>query len=896
MATSRPILADAVRNLQAGNLDLAEKGLREILETDPNQPDALNLLGLLVQRRGRPDLAVGFLQRAIRAHPTSPYYHNNLGEAFRAGGHIDEALACYHEAIQLKPDYFEALNNLGIVLQAKGRLAEAANSYEQAIRIEPGCAPAHFNLGTLRQREGNRIEAKTHFRRARDLEPRSADVRLALARILAEDGELDAAVEELQTAASLDSRNNAVPIRLAALLAQLGRRPEAQRWLQAVLEQQPRSVVAHNNLGILFFEQGNLAEAQRHFHAALAIDPRYAESHLNLGKVLQEQGNLEEAKRSYRQAIALQPNSAVALYNLGTLWQAEGNRDQAVASFRQALAADPRYAEALLNLGVLLQEDEHLEEARDCYERALSIRPDLETARRNLSFLRFQLGDFEGAAALLGAFLTSDSRDVEAWSLRAQVTIKLGDVSTAHHCFTALARIEPQHELWGLQAESLCPTVFLDSAAIDRYREDLTARLDDAISRGVRLSPKALVNIGCRPSFNLQFHGQDDRPIKERFGRLFQPCFPIEEPVPRTGRLRAGFVVTSDQEELFARLCAGVLDHFDTGELDVTVACTNRGEEKLRRWAPHRRCDYLRLAGYEKSVAAIRAARFDVLYHWIVGPETLGYFLPFARLAPVQCTSLGIQVTSGIPAMDHYVSSELIEPEGAQTHYSESLVMLGTLPAYVGRLRRPAQPRARDWYGLRESEHVYLCPQQLGKFHPDFDAILGAILGADPAGVLVLLQGHEPFSLGRLKERFQRRLPDLGSRIRYLPHQSADDYRSLILGADVLLDPIHFGGVNTTYDAFSLGKAVITLPGPFQRSRYTYGCYRKMKVLDCVARSAEHYVELAVAVASDPDLRHAIESKILEASEVLFNDPESARGLEQFLIEAAAGSRRCGSG
>ncbi len=75
-----------------------------------------------------------------------------------------------------------------------------------------------------------------------------------------------------------------------------------------------------------------------------------------------------------------------------------------------------------------------------------------------------------------------------------------------------------------------------------------------------------------------------------------------------------------------------------------------------------------------RIVETVREARFDVLCHWETGSDPTNYFLPFFRLAPVQCNLAGIQATSGIPQMDYYLSSAYIEPEGADAHYSEKLL------------------------------------------------------------------------------------------------------------------------------------------------------------------------------------------------------------------------------
>ena len=50
----------------------------------------------------------------------------------------------------------------------------------------------------------------------------------------------------------------------------------------------------------------------------------------------------------------------------------------------------------------------------------------------------------------------------------------------------------------------------------------------------------------------------------------------------------------------------------------------------------------------------------------------------------------------------------------------------------------------------------------------------------------------------------------------------------------------------TTYEALAAGTPIVTLPGGFLRGRQTYACYRRMGVMDCVAKDSEDYVRLAV--------------------------------------------------
>jgi len=247
-----------------------------------------------------------------------------------------------------------------------------------------------------------------------------------------------------------------------------------------------------------------------------------------------------------------------------------------------------------------------------------------------------------------------------------------------------------------------------------------------------------------------------------------------------------------------------------------------------------------------------------------VGSDSLNYILPSLRLAPVQCTSWGIQDSSGIANLDYYLSSRWLEPDGAAAHYSERLLLLDTLLKPGREQPLPPATRSRADFGLNESDHLYLCPQHLAKLHPDFDPLLADLLRRDPQGKLLLVEWPSAYDAQALLDRFANHFPDCLEQVVMLPHQKSHDYIQLLHLADLLLDPPHFGGVNTSYDAFACGKVVVTLPGRFQRGRFTYGCYRKMGIDEAVASDGEDYVARALRLAVDKEGRAEVERAIGE--------------------------------
>jgi predicted O-linked N-acetylglucosamine transferase (SPINDLY family) len=254
----------------------------------------------------------------------------------------------------------------------------------------------------------------------------------------------------------------------------------------------------------------------------------------------------------------------------------------------------------------------------------------------------------------------------------------------------------------------------------------------------------------------------------------------------------------------------------------------------------------------------------------------------------VQCTSFGHPDTTGIGAVDYFVSSDLYEPLNAAEHYSEQLFALrglGTLAYYY---RPDAGAGRREDFGLPPGANLYLCPQRLFKFHPDFDALIGGILRGDPKGRLVLVEdaGRE-----RLQARLAAALPDVAERIVFLPRQSGAAFSRLVGACDVMLDTLHFNGMNTSLEAFAAGTPVVTLPTEFQRGRHTAGMYRRMDIDEAVARDAEDYVRIAVSLGREPDRRAALRAKIRGRSAALFEDMQVVREFERFFREALSPRR-----
>ncbi|MBU6508214.1 MAG: tetratricopeptide repeat protein [Alphaproteobacteria bacterium] len=242
-----PAFSAAIDHFEAGRLDEVEAACRGILAADATQPDALFLLGLVAQRRGRNDEAIERFRAALKRNRRNPIFHNALGVAQAARGRGMEAVAAFRQALTLAPRYADAHVNLGNALAKRGDLTAAIECFRRAIAVEPNLATAHFNLGNalLAQNDAAAIDA---YRRAIELKPDLADAHMNLGTVLRRQGQARAAVACFRRAVALRPDYAAAYDNLAGMLAEMSQLDEAVAANRRALELGPTSAAAHSNL------------------------------------------------------------------------------------------------------------------------------------------------------------------------------------------------------------------------------------------------------------------------------------------------------------------------------------------------------------------------------------------------------------------------------------------------------------------------------------------------------------------------------------------------------------------------------------------------------------------------------------------------------------------------
>ena len=115
------------------------------------------------------------------------------------------------------------------------------------------------------------------------------------------------------------------------------------------------------------------------------------------------------------------------------------------------------------------------------------------------------------------------------------------------------------------------------------------------------------------------------------------------------------------------------------------------------------------------------------------------------------------------------------------------------------------------------------------------------------------------------------------------PRCAKDEYLGLIEQSDIILDSLNWSGGNTSLEAISLNKPIVTCPSEFMRGRHTYSILKKLNIEETIASSKKKYVEIAVKLSKDNDFRNSIINKIVKNKKKLFNDDKPIRFLEEVI-------------
>jgi predicted TPR repeat methyltransferase len=223
----------------AGRLRKAEAIYKQVLQAEPENVDALHLLGLVARQFGNHEMAVELIGRAIRLNPKVAMFHNNLAETYRTMDKPDEAVTHCDKALVLQPDFPEALYNLAMALRAQDRLDEAIARFEQAIRSRPDFIDAYVGLSETLHKQRKSEEALACLQKGLSIRPDHPTLLCGVGIVLGALGRHDEAIQHYKQALVIRPDVAELNYNLAAVYRNQGNLSEAATCLRKVIETNP---------------------------------------------------------------------------------------------------------------------------------------------------------------------------------------------------------------------------------------------------------------------------------------------------------------------------------------------------------------------------------------------------------------------------------------------------------------------------------------------------------------------------------------------------------------------------------------------------------------------------------------------------------------------------------
>jgi protein O-GlcNAc transferase len=759
-------------------------------------------------------------------------------EHVKAGRYAD-AERCYRHVMERDPDYPGALVMLGFVLREQGRTNEAREVLERAVRIAAEDADSHYLLGSILEATGPRDAEISHLQKAIDLRPDFEFARRQLIVALFKSDRRAEATKLCEESIAVLPNSGELHFYRSNLYLQADEKALAIASCTRALALNPALITAQQSLSRLLLDTEQLEQAEDSYRREIALTPEHFGPYHQLGVVLSRMSRYAEAIELFKRAISLNPNSSASYSSLAAAYTdpddvSEEGLALAQAYLEKAVALEPQSSDLHYNLGMSYRRGAQLDRAMASFDRAIEVNPDNAKAR--------------WARVMLWAPAFS-SRDAD-------------DSPNRSGFGGELARFAD----WWVKSES-----------------------DGAIFVG-ELQPFFLTYQEESNLALLKQYGQVCAMAMQRWlDRQKSPAFKR----PMAKRLRLG-IVSGDirLHSVWMALIKGWLLSLDPERFELIVFSLSDRTDPETSFA---RAKSDVLVGGPKTlsqwVAAMREQNCEILLYPAVGLHPMALKLASLRLAPIQINTWGHPDTSGLPTLDYYVSADCFEPEDAQDHYSERLVLLPNLGNRIQPLNFQSSDPDFAALNIDLKRPILVCPGTPFKYQPQDDHVFIEIAQSVPDAQLVFFR-HSRAALAnllqaRITQAFEAAGLKLIDHVRFIRWMTFPEFHCLLRQADVMLDTIGFSGYNTAVQAIECGLPLVTREGRFLRGRLASGVLRRMALTELIVQTKADYVNLVVRLVADRDYQAHIRHEIEQRRSVLFDD-QSAMGPFQDFLESVA--------
>lgn len=523
---------------------------------------------------------------------------------------------------------------------------------------------------------------------------------------------------------------------------------------------------------------------------------------------------------------------------------------------------------ALLTQGNALASQARYRDAIRCYEKILAVAPRNLDAINNRGNCLSLLGQFAEAIKSYNAIIAARPNDLRARCNRANALKQLGRCREALAEYEHVLKADPNNADAFYNRGNMFADLGLPKEAIRDLRHALALNPNDP-----DIHTSLIFALNFDPDATAEDLQAERATWGSRYDDLLNGVAHANKPEPDR-RLRIGYVSAHFRHQAATYAFGGVIVHHDPQQFEIVCYSDTRDEDDLtRRLRGHvHRWQHTSHLSDDQLSSLIRADRIDILVD-LVGHMKGNRLLVFAQKpAPIQVTAWGEPTGTGLKAIDFIFADPVLIPAAERALLREQVA---DLPNFLGYWSPEPLPEVQPLPALERGYVTFGSFNRLAKVQPAVLQSWGAILRALPGSRLVLK--------GRLIDLASEQAPILAAlghegiaaeRVTMLDQGSREAHFAAYRDLDIALDPYPHGGGMTTLDALWMGVPVVTYPGRTISSRLAAASLNAAGLNDYIASDPGHYIELAIAKASDlaalADLRRTLRERIAGTA---FGDP-----------------------
>lgn len=630
---------------------------------------------------------------------------------------------------------------------------------------------------------------------------------------------------------------------------------------------------------VLYRYAGKLNDQEKQIQIlkyACVVSPSQTVLWNGLADLYRKSGHPDMALGCLNRSLELDPNQDLIYNTITFIYQSKGENFEDIAKHYLQLFSNTKKEGYLNYAGQAFIQANKLSQALNLYVKAYEINKENKYAIGNLATGCYNWMDNTPLMyTLFEKCLSLESNQLGMWYNLGIITEMDGRPDYAKKFYQRCLDINPNH-FGSIFRMGCCMSVIVtDDTILKKERDYAVKTIKSLMDKKYQTANDPSKEIVLLPMF-YHYHGTYSRDFNELVAKLFRFQYPVLntkfdlKPVKGRVGILSGYL----RDHVETRLMWGVMEHLKYF-FDVRVYIPQQSEDTVSEYIRENYTCVNLSIDLLTSAEIIANDGLDVLIHTGLGVHSTSYFLAFFRLARVQMAhAWGHPVTSGIDTIDHYVSMPWDNP----SVYTENLIRLGGVSPYY---RKPEFDCPSGILPIAKSASVkvdlppgriYLCPQNLVKFQPQFARTLAKLSHADKSAKIGLVWSKKkPF----LKDSVANQLKHFGIRddaVVWIDHQSHPNLLELMRKSAVMLDPFPWCGGVTSLEGLSQNTPIVTKKCDYLNGRLTEMMYRQLGFTDLVAKDEEDYVRLAIHAAEN---RYEYSEKIRNNSEKLFSRKET---------------------